>query len=291
MVDHAKPWEPDGLGSLWFLPSFGSLTPQERLRCNQLHALGVCEQFVWFERQLLRAIGNVLRAGGLPKPLVEALCNFAIEERKHIAMFRRLLRRSQPQWYATRTTRLFRPGAAQRLAMDRVTASPRTFLAWIWLAILVEERTLFFAREHRYAAREAPGSVDALHAQVHDFHLRDEVRHCHLDQHLLAWLYDPQPDWKRLLAASMFRRMMRAYVAATRTAGHILAQLAREFPRLRETHVPRLRQELAGVSRDESYHRRLFSRAALPRTFALLADYPEHGRLWELLPIAQKELT
>ncbi len=45
-VDRAKPWEPEGLGALWFLPSFGSLTPPERLRCNQLHALGVCEQFV-----------------------------------------------------------------------------------------------------------------------------------------------------------------------------------------------------------------------------------------------------
>ncbi len=290
-VDRGKPWEPEGLGALWFLPSFAALAPEERLRCNQLHALGVCEQFVWFERQLLRAIGNVLRERHpLPAPLAEALGHFAAEERKHIDMFWRLLERSEPAWYAGHAPRLFHIGVAPQFAMDRVTANPRTFLAWIWLAILVEERTLFFSREHLRAARGAPGSIDALHAQVHEFHFRDESRHYHLDQHLLTWLYDPQPRWKKALAAAMFRRMMRAYVAASRTAARILAQLAREFPRLRGAPVARLRAELSGVGRDESYHRRLFSRAALPHTFALLAEYREHGRLWELFPVARKEL-
>jgi hypothetical protein len=290
-VDRGKPWEPEGLGALWFLPSFASLSPAERLRCNQLHALGVCEQFIWFERQLIRAIGNLLRAGGLPGPLAEALGHFAAEERKHIAMFWRLLERSEPAWYGTRASRLFHAGAAQQFAMDRVTASPRTLLAWVWLAILVEERTLFFSREHLRAARTAPASIDALHAQVHEFHLRDEARHYHLDQHLLTWLYDPQPRWKKALAAAMFRRMMRAYVAASRTATRILAQLAREFPGMHGTRLGRLRDELSRVARDESYHRRLFSRAALPHTFSLLAEYREHERLWELFPIARRELT
>lgn len=287
-VDRAKPWEPEGLGALWFLPSFGSLTPPERLRCNQLHALGVCEQFVWFECELLRAIGNVRRAGTLPAPLVEALGHFATEERKHVAMFRRLLERSEPQWYATHAPRVFHAGTLQQLSMDVVMGRPCTFLAWIWLTILIEERTLFLSREHR---RAAPGSVDALHAQVHEFHFRDEARHYHLDQHLLTWFYDPQPAWKKTLAAAMFRRMMRGYVAAARTSGRILAQLAREFPRLRGTLSARLRGELAEVSRSEPYHRRLYSCAALPHTFALLAEYPEHDQLWELFPVARKELS
>lgn len=290
-VDRDKPWEPEGLGALWFLPTFASLTSQERLRCNQLHALGVCEQFVWFERQLLRAIGEVLRDGPLPAPLREALGHFAVEEQKHVEMFWRLLEKSEPEWYVERAARLFRPGAAHQFAMDRVTGNPRTLLAWIWLAIMTEERTLFLSREHMREARRAAGRVDALHAQVHEFHFHDEARHYQLDQHLLAWLYDPQPAWKKTLAAAMFRRMMRGYVAAARTSGRILTQLSREFPRLRGTLSTRLRGELAEVSRNEPYHRRLFSRAALPRSFALLAAYGEHERLWELLPIARKELT
>ncbi len=230
-------------------------------------------------------------AGTLPAPLAEALGHFATEERKHVAMFRRLLERSEPQWYATHAPRVFHAGTLQQLSMDLVMGRPCTFLAWIWLTILIEERTLFLSREHRRAARAAPGSVDALHAQVHEFHFRDEARHYHLDQHLLTWFYDPQPAWKKTLAAAMFRRMMRGYVAAARTSGRILAQLAREFPRLRGTLSARLRGELAEVSRNESYHRRLYSCAALPHTFALLAAYPEHDQLWELFPVARKELS
>ena len=290
-VDHAKPWEPEGLGALWFLPSFALLAPQERLRCNQLHALGVCEQFVWFERQLIRAIGNVLRAGALPPALHEALGHFVVEERKHIAMFGRLLQKSAPRGYATRAPRLFGASMAQQFTMDRVTAHPRTLLAWIWLAIVVEERTLFFSREHLRAASSAPGLIDTLHAQVHAFHFRDEARHYHLDQHLLTWLYDPQPRWKKRLAAAMFYAMMRSYVAGARTATRILQQLGREFSHLRAGLLPRLRAELGQVARREDYQQRLFSRAALPHSFALLAEYREHARLWDLFPVARRELA
>lgn len=289
-IDRTKPWEPEGLGALWFLPSFASLAPNERLRCNQLHALGVCEQFVWFEQQLIRAVGNVLRAGGLPATLQEALGHFLSEERKHIAMFWRLLEKSAPRWYATRAPRLFGVSRVQQFAMDRMTAHPRTLLAWIWLAVLVEERTLFFSREHMRSARTAAGSIDALHARVHEFHFRDEARHYHLDQHLLTWLYDPEPRWKKDLAAAMFYAMMRAYVAGARTATRILEQLGREFPHLHAALLPRLRAELGQVARREDYHRRLFSRAALPHSFALLAEYREHERLWDLFPQARREL-
>ena len=174
--------------------------------------------------------------------------------------------------------------------MDRIVGNPGTWLAWIWLAIFIEERTLFLSREYMKAAKLAPGRIDALYSQVHEFHYRDEARHYHLDQHLLTWLYDPQPQWKKRLAASVFHRMLRSYVAAGRTAPRILAQLGREFPELGNAAVPRLLEELRAVGRNARYHRRLFSRAALPHTLALIAEYPEHDRLWDLL-IAERGCT
>ena len=287
-VDRAKPWEPEEVGALWFLPTFTSLDPVHRLRCNQLHALGLCEQFIWFEQQLIRAIRNVLAGSVLPEPLDEALRHFVVEEHKHIAMFWRLLEKSEPQWYSERSPRLFRVSPVQQFAMNQVTAHPRTLLAWVWLAILVEERTLFLSRLHMKAAKDTPGRIDALHSQVHEFHFRDEARHYHLDQHLLTWLYDPQPHWKKQLGAGMFHQMMRAYVAAGRTTTRVLVQLGREFPGLRETRLPCLHAELREVARNKDYHRKLFSSAALPHTLALLAEYPEHDRLWELFPAAER---
>jgi len=289
-VDRAKAWEPEGLGALGFLPSSASLSPAQRLRCNQLQALGRCEQFIWFETQLIRAVRCLRAAGGLPRALDEALDHLATEETKHIAMFWRLLEKSEPLWYARRRPCLARLAPQQRLVMNRITGHPRTFLAWIWLTIFVEERALFLSLEHVRAAKAAPGRIDALHAQVHAFHLRDEARHCRLDQHLLAELYDPQPRWKKALAAAMLRPVTRAWVTAPRTSARVLEQLGREFPALRAGALPRLRAELRNVARSPAYRRRLFSRASMPRSLALLAEYREHDRLWEAFPAARSEL-
>jgi hypothetical protein len=288
-VDRAKPWEPDELGALWFVPAFGLLDAEQRRRCNQLHALGVCEQFVWFEQQLICAIGNVLAAGGLPALLDEALRHFIREEQKHIAMFWRLLEKSEPAWYRQRAPRLFVVSAPQQFAMERMSASPHVLLAWIWLAILVEERTLYLSRLHIQAANKAPGEIDALHTQVHSFHFRDEVRHYQLDQHLLSCLYDPQPRWKKRVAAFMFRQFVRSYVAARRTATRILSQLGQEYPALRARALPRMLVEIKDIPRNLDYHRKFFSTAAQPHTLALLAEYAEHDALWPLLPAAERK--
>lgn len=290
-VDPTKPWEPDELGALWFLPSFAALRAEQRLRCNQLHAIGICEQFVWFERELIRAIGNVLRcARAVPPPLGEALRHFMVEEEKHVEMFWRLLERSQPGWYRSRSPKVFRVSPLQQFGMDRVVDHPQLLISWVWLAIFVEERTLYLSRLHMSAAKEQPGRIDPLHSQVHSFHFRDEVRHYQLDQHLLTWLYDPQPRWKKQLSAFLFRRFVRSYVAARRTATRIVAHLGIEFPGLRAAVLPRMLAELRDIARQQRYHRKHFSPAAMPHTLKLLAEYPEHDGLWQLLPAAREAL-
>ena len=290
-VDRTKPWEPDEMGALWYVPSYAELDPAQRLRANQLHALGVSEQFIWFESQLIRAVSNVLRAGGLPAPLHQALCHFVREEETHIEMFWRLLGKAEPAWYRQRAPRLFRVAPVTQLAMDQVSGHPLTLLAWVWLAIFIEERTLFLSRCYIGADKQAPGRIDPLHTQVHRFHFLDEVRHYQLDQHLLTWLYDHQPRWKRTLSAFMFRQFMRAYVAARRSATRIAGELGREFPELRARLLPQMLRELQGVAHDPVYHQKNFSPAAQPRTLALLAEYPEHDALWQLLPAAQRSAS
>ena len=289
-VDRHKAWEPDELGALSFLPSYGLLTPAQRRRCNQLHAIGICEQFVWFESELISGINNVRRSAALPRLLDEALAHFAAEECKHTEMFWRLLEKSEPSWYARRAPRIFRIAPLHQLSMDLMVAHPQLLTAWVWLAIFVEERTLYLSRMHMSTAKRFPLQVDALHTQVHSFHFRDEVRHYQLDQHLLTWIYDPQPRWKKRIAALMFGRFMRVFVAARRSAGHILTQLAAEHPEIAGTLVPRMRAELRGLPRNARYHQMHFGPAATPRTLKLLAEYREHDALWDELPAAKEAL-
>jgi hypothetical protein len=97
-----------------------------------------------------------------------------------------------------------------------LSSRPDLFGCWAWLAIFIEERALFLARCYRADARRRPGAIDALHAQVQAFHLRDEARHVCLDRHLLEALYDPQPAWKKAFASRLLAPSLRSYVAAAR---------------------------------------------------------------------------
>ena len=288
-VDPAKPWMPGGIGTLLFLPSYPLLEAEEQLRYNQLHALGIIEQFIWLEQDLvITPVRFLARKREVPQELREALWHFAEEEDKHIAMFWRLLATSEPQWYPTRRSRLFRVTPLQQYLVTRITKRPELLLVWIWITIFVEERTIFLSREYMNARKVTPGTVDELHTQVHEFHFRDESRHYQLDQHLLTWIYDVQPAWKKRLCGWMFAKLIRSYVFPHRTALRTLAVLEREFPRLRQSITPQLRAELPGIGFNLEFHRRMFSRRALPRTLALLAEYPEHDRVWKLLLAERK---
>lgn len=289
-IDRARPWSPDGIAPLTHLPAFAALEPGHRLRYNQLFALGVCEQFVWFEQHLLVPVLRRLMAqhADMPPLLREALEHFVAEEDKHSEMFWRMCEKAEPALYPTRQFRLFNVSGPQRTAIDLLMSRPRTFLMWIWAAIFFEERTVDYCRQYRRAEKAAPGAIDASFVELHEFHFKDEARHYQLDQHLLTWLYDPEPRWKRALAARMFKVLMRGYVAPRRTSRKILDRLGVEFPALRARAIPALVRELPQLKTSRSFHQVAFSRDAVGKTMELFAQYPELDGLWELFVVEAK---
>lgn len=289
-IDRAKKWSPDGIAPLTHLPSYALLEPRHRLRYNQLFALGVCEQFVWFEQHLLCVVLRRLLAEqpDMPPLLREALVHFVAEEDKHSEMFWRMCEKAEPARYPTRRFRLFNTSAPQKLALGFMLRHPRTFLLWIWAAIFFEERTVDYCRQYRKAEKAAPGDLDASFVELHEFHFKDEARHYQLDQHLLTWLYDPEPAWKRRMAARMFRVLMKAYVSPRRTSLTILDVLGQEFPELRARALPALVGELPLLRTSRSFHQAAFSREAVGKTMDLFAEYPEHDALWDLFVVEDK---
>lgn len=289
-VDRTRRWSPDGIAPLTHLPSYARLEAPQRLRYNQLFALGVCEQFVWFEQHLLvPVLQKLLRQHqDMPPLLREALEHFVEEEHKHSEMFWRMCEKAEPAMYPSREFRLFNVSAPQRAALDFLLGRPRTFLMWIWAAIFFEERTVDYCRQYRKAEKAAPGQLDPCFVELHEFHFKDEARHYQLDQHLLTWLYDPEPMWKRRLAARMFKVLMRSYVSPRRTSRRILEVLGQEFPALRRDALPALAAELPLLARSRSFHQAAFSREAVGKTMDLFAEYPEHDGLWELFVLEGK---
>jgi hypothetical protein len=289
-VDRSRMWSPEHIAPLYYLPSYSRFTAEEKLRYNQLFAMGVCEQFVWLEEHLLvNTLRNVAQRSEPPPPLREALGHFIEEELKHTQMFWRMLEKSEPGWYPTRKFRLYNISPLQQAALDLVLKLPDVFLIWIWTAIFFEERTVDYCRHYLEARKRDPGAIDPTYTQLHEYHFKDELRHYQLDQHLLGWMYDPQPAWKKKLAGRMFQSLMRSYVFPHRTSRRVLEVLADEFPRLRAEVVPALLRELPGIGHSRPFHRMAFSRDAVPKTMALFAEYPELDGLWKLFPEITKE--
>ncbi|MDB5105531.1 MAG: P-aminobenzoate N-oxygenase AurF [Fibrobacteres bacterium] len=292
-VDRSKPWSPEHIAPLFYLPSYAKFTPEEKRRYNQLFSMGVCEQFIWLEEHLLvNTLRKVVQRSDPPAPLKEALGHFIAEELKHTRMFWRMLEKSEPGWYPTRKFRLYNISALQQAVLDLVLKLPNVFLIWIWTAVFFEERTVDYCRHYLEARKRDPEAVDATYTQVHEYHFKDELRHYQLDQHLLAWMYDPQPRWKKRLAARMFRSLMRSYVFPNRTSRRVLEVLAGEFPRLRAEVLPALLKELPDIGRSRAFHRMAFSKDSVPKTMALFAEYPELDGLWNLfLEITKEEAS
>jgi hypothetical protein len=279
-VDHGRDWMPEALAPLSYLPSIAALGAWQRRRANQLQALALVEKFIWFERLMMDAVRGLRRDDGMAPAMVQALDDFVADEIRHVAMFERLLRLSEPAWYAGTDTRLFTLAPLQRRALALAATWPRQLPLWVWLASFVEERAVFVACQY---ARAAAGAVDPLHRQVQAWHLRDEARHGQLGHHLLACFYTPQPAWKKTLSAAALQRILAASLRADSAAPNIVRQLGLEFPSLQAAVVPRLLAELRSLHHDASYRQALFSAAASARLRGLLAEHPEHAASLRLL--------
>lgn len=289
-IDRGKLWAPPAMSPLTYLPSFDRLDAAQQLRYNQIFALAICEQFIWFENHfLIDAMGSVVRHFDVPEELVTAVDFLTSEELKHTRMFWRLLQKAEPQWYAQPRYRVFRMTPAQRLLTRAMLAWPKHVLVWIWIAIFFEERTTDYCRQYVQFDKQNPGALDPNFLQIHRFHFRDEARHFQLDQHLLSWVYDRAPRWKCRLAGKMFYRVMRGYTAPRNTAMQTLRQLALEFPELNRDLLPALARELPLLGQSREYHEMAFSRRAVKNSLGLFAEYPELDCLWPLFLVETKE--
>ena len=282
-------WGPEEIAPLTYLPAYSLLTEAQRRRLNQLFSLGVCEQFIWLEENILvRTLGSVLMHWSMSDALRRALQNFIKEELKHTEMFWRTLEKAAPEWYATRRFHLFNVSNAQAFLLNRVINNPTLFLVWIWTAIFFEERTVNYCQHYRRMSRRDPDSIDPTFADLHEYHFKDEVRHFQLDQYLLVECYDRQPAWKRNLAGRMFYYVMQSYTAPRRTSLRILEILGQEFPHLTRSIIPQFLQQIPSLATNSSFHRMAFSREAVPRSMELFSRYDELDRLWPLFVLENR---
>lgn len=270
-IDRGRPFIAEELTPLWYTAAFRELSPAQALRYNQISGLAAGELIGLFEEEVAQVALRSLRAAPLPDDLREGLGWFLAEEARHAEVWSGLNRLSEPEWYGGERHRIVGP-SARRLGLLRwIAGHPRAFPFVLWLMLLQEERSIALSRRSLAAADR----LEPRWAAVYRLHLRDEIRHVHLDWHLLDRFYRDRPRPVRRLMAELLHRITAAFfLAPTRMAVRVLDLLIREHPEVAPLR-PRCVRELAALGSDPAYRRMMYSRDELPVSFHLLDGYPE----------------
>ncbi|MEB3198775.1 MAG: diiron oxygenase [Candidatus Sericytochromatia bacterium] len=280
-------WGPECIGYLYHSPSYERLGDAERRAGARVTAVAKVENFIYFEEHLLGPIAQRVldrpKRYRLPEDVAACLQDFVDEEAKHTEMFWRLLEAAEPETYASRTLQIYGRHPGARLLATALEGGPGFFVFWIWLAMLVEERSLDLYRKYHQDPR-----VDPLFKAVYHAHMVDETRHVSIDMHLLTHLWERAPMWQRRLNVVLLDHVA-GQMTAPRVAPRVMLEaILREAPALR-AHRVEFERDLASLAQNQAFQRTHFSRDAMPRTFAAMDHYPEFALARRGLPAYVRE--
>jgi hypothetical protein len=257
---------------LFHTSEYRILPEAAQLRYNQLHALYFNEQVAFFEQEMLSPALRSLARLALPPALAAGVREFHREEQRHTEMFRALNRQCAPEFYADKDYFFIDVSPTWRAVIRFISRQPRLFPLLLWLALMQEERSLYYSQGCLEAERLEPQFVAA-----HRAHLADEVGHVGWDEQLLDWLWPRTPPILRMANARLLRWLVGEFFLLPKRSGRrVVDQLAREFVQLDATT---LRRAMAGLKDNKAFARTLYSREITPRTFARFDRHPEFALL------------
>ena len=278
-IDFSRPFMPERLTPLYFTAAFSELSAAQQLRYNQLHAGYVLEQTIFFESLMARPILHYYRTQPLPAGWAAGLEGFIAEEERHSEMFRALNRRCFPQTYGAGDFHFIRVPPWSASGLGAWVRRPGLFPLFLWLMLLEEERSLFYAKEFVRAADELEPNFVA----VQKAHLADEAGHIQWDEKLLDWAWARTGGWLRLLNGRLFRWLVAEYFNMPKRGGlRVLDGLAAEFPDLRPK-LSAMKTEVLALSKNRDYHLSTYSRTITPRAFRRFDACPEFWALERIL--------
>jgi hypothetical protein len=278
-LDRTRWFLPEHLTPLAHTPSYAGLPEPVRLRYNQLFASCYHEHFIFLEVMLASRILPVLIKRYADEPLVERLRLFIAEERVHTLWFHRLHQASEPSLYQDNYHYFIQVSPLPKHLIEFCASHPAAFPFCLWIAMIIEERTIPASRE---IIRE-PERFEPHYVALHRLHIADEARHVGYDAELLKRLWPALNPVMRGINRWMFVSILREFFQLPKRAGwRVILQLAKEKPEITPL-LPRLRTEILALGREPAYLSTIYSRQREPRTFALADGFRELRRLEESL--------
>ena len=271
MIDSDRPFLPDALTPLAHTAIYAELGADERLRYNQLHALYVNEQILFFEQAFAEPVLSALEGMGASTDLEQSLRRFRQDEAAHSIMFRDLDRTLAPELYHSSAFHFIRAPRAAWKMLRAAARQPRWFPMLPWLMLMLEERALHYGREILRQADTIDPRVVATHAR----HLRDEAHHVQWDQQIIDWLWPRTERSLRRLNATLFTWLVGEFFSVPRRgAVAVIHELTRHCPALEPRRNELTRAVVALADRPE-FHASLYSRRIVPQTFRRFDRWPE----------------
>ena len=279
-IDFSRRFMPEELTPFYHTSGYRSLSPPQRLRYNQLHALYFNEQTMFFEKALARNVLGYFLSRPLPAELKAGLHQFMAEEGRHTEMFRELNRNCAPETYCKQDFCFIRVSPAVAAMLDFISKRPERFPLLLWLMHLQEERALFFGR----AFLKSAGTLEPHFVATQRSHVADEVGHVRWDEALLDWVWPRAGFLSRKLNTRIFAWMIKEYFSAPKRAALlVLEELIREFPELRPCY-PEFRRQICELGKDREYRRSLYCQENVPDTFRRFDAWPEFQPLKAVMP-------
>jgi hypothetical protein len=277
-VDRSRFFTCPSLAPLTYTPIFAELTPAQQRRYNQLVGLFQNELICFFEEEIGGYIlpAMLRHSSRLSPEISNALRRFLEEEQQHSRMFRRLSRLAEGRWYETADYHILRFSKPFLSLLHQLSSRSILLPMVIWIMLLMEERSLMMSK--RYLAMD-PGLVEPQFLAAYRAHAEDEIRHVHLDWHLLEGFYLSLPaPWRQLNAWLLELLVVGLLLKPRRTNVRLVELLVTEFPELRPLR-PRLIQSVYSLADNLGYRRMMYSPEATPISRALFDQLPEFARL------------
>lgn len=277
-IDTARLFIAEEFTPLFHTSAYAALPQAARTRYNHLHAFYFNEQIAFFEQEMLSPALRALARERLPRPLAEGVREFHDDEQRHTAAFRALNRQHAPEFYTDGDYFFVGIAPGWRAVVRAISGCPRLFPLLVWLALMQEERSLFYSK----GCLEQAERLEPQFVTAHRAHLADEVGHISWDEELLDWLWPRTKRFMRSANARLLNWLVGEFFFLPKRSGlNVAEQLMREFPGL---DAAALRRGMAGLRENAAYVRTLYSRTITPRTFARFDKHPEFALLAQTLP-------
>jgi hypothetical protein len=141
-------------------------------------------------------------------------------------MFRQLNRQCAPQLYAARDFHFVHVPRYWLAALEWATPRSDLFPLFIWLILLQEERSLFYAKEFSRQQKE----LESHFVDTHRVHLADEVEHVRWDERLLDLIWPLVNRHVRTINARLLGWMVGDFFLRRGGSGMSCRNSPRSFP-------------------------------------------------------------